>query len=161
MKISRRFARVLLSQGNRRVIMLTAISAVMAAGALIYTLALRHYNKSPEEVLAIAPIDTALCRVPGTGGWTANSLFFRIAQAETKPGDPVKPRTEVKPFDYAVEGTSPDPQTEPWLWDNLGTLSYPITTSNADAQRYFDQGLRLAYAFNHNEALRAFRTPLG
>ena len=25
-----------------------------------------------------------------------------------------------------------------------------------DAQRYFDQGLRLAYAFNHNEALRAF-----
>jgi tetratricopeptide (TPR) repeat protein len=137
--------------------MLTAISAVMAAGALIYTLALRHHNKSPEEVLAIAPIDTALCRVPGTGGWVANSLFFRIAQAENKPGDPVKPRTEVKPFDYAVEGTSPDPQTEPWLWDNLGTLSYPITTSNADAQRYFDQGLRLAYAFNHNEALRAFR----
>jgi hypothetical protein len=25
------------------------------------------------------------------------------------------------------------------------------------AQRYFDQGLRLTYAFNHAEAMRAFR----
>lgn len=47
--------------------------------------------------------------------------------------------------------------SEPPLWDNLGTLSYNITTSNARAQQYFDQGLRLAYAFNHLEAQRAFR----
>jgi tetratricopeptide (TPR) repeat protein len=47
--------------------------------------------------------------------------------------------------------------SEPPLWDNLGTLSYKITTSNARAQQYFDQGLRLAYAFNHLEAQRAFR----
>jgi tetratricopeptide (TPR) repeat protein len=45
----------------------------------------------------------------------------------------------------------------PPLWDNLGTLSYKITTNNPRAQRYFDQGLRLAYAFNHQEAQRAFR----
>jgi tetratricopeptide (TPR) repeat protein len=36
-------------------------------------------------------------------------------------------------------------------------LHYPITTSVALAQQFFDQGLRLAYAFNHGEALRAFR----
>jgi tetratricopeptide (TPR) repeat protein len=47
--------------------------------------------------------------------------------------------------------------SEPPLWDNLGTLSYKITTSNARVQQYFDQGLRLAYAFNHLEAQRAFR----
>jgi tetratricopeptide (TPR) repeat protein len=47
--------------------------------------------------------------------------------------------------------------SEPPLWDNLGTLSYKITTSDPRAQRYFDQGLRLAYAFNHLEAQRAFR----
>lgn len=47
--------------------------------------------------------------------------------------------------------------SEPPLWDNLGTLSYKITTSNTRAQQYFDQGLRLAYAFNHLEAQRAFR----
>ncbi|MGH8071865.1 MAG: tetratricopeptide repeat protein [Candidatus Entotheonellia bacterium] len=43
------------------------------------------------------------------------------------------------------------------LYDNLGDLTYPITTNNKLAQRYFDQGLRLTYAFNHAEALRAFR----
>lgn len=36
-------------------------------------------------------------------------------------------------------------------------LNYRITTANARAQQYFDQGLRLAYAFNHLEAQRAFR----
>lgn len=48
-------------------------------------------------------------------------------------------------------------ESTPPLWENLGTLSYPITTGDARAQRYFDQGLRLAYAFNHLEAQRAFR----
>lgn len=43
------------------------------------------------------------------------------------------------------------------LWPGLGTLTYVVTTTNASAQAYFDQGLRLAYAFNHGEALRSFR----
>src|SRR5690606_33163426 len=43
------------------------------------------------------------------------------------------------------------------LYDNLGTHHYSITVSDPQAQRYFDQGLRLYYAFNHQEALRAFR----
>jgi tetratricopeptide (TPR) repeat protein len=42
------------------------------------------------------------------------------------------------------------------LWDDLGDLSFAITTSDPLAQRYFDQGLRLAYGFNHAEALRSF-----
>jgi tetratricopeptide (TPR) repeat protein len=46
---------------------------------------------------------------------------------------------------------------EPPLWDGLGSLSYKITTPSPAAQNYFDQGLRLAYAFNHAEAQRAFR----
>lgn len=42
------------------------------------------------------------------------------------------------------------------LYDNLGTHSYAVTTSVPLAQRYFDQGLRLYYAFNHAESIRAF-----
>lgn len=42
------------------------------------------------------------------------------------------------------------------LYDNLGTHHYSITVSDPQAQRYFDQGLRLYYAFNHQEAIRAF-----
>jgi len=41
--------------------------------------------------------------------------------------------------------------------DGLGTLHMPVTTSVPRAQRFFDQGLRLLYAFNHAEAIRAFR----
>ena len=48
-------------------------------------------------------------------------------------------------------------ETRPVLYDNLGNYSYRITTSAAAAQRWFDQGLRLVYAFNHQEAQRAFR----
>lgn len=43
------------------------------------------------------------------------------------------------------------------LYDNLGTLHYPITTTVPLAQRYFNQGLRLYYAFNHQEAIRSFK----
>jgi tetratricopeptide (TPR) repeat protein len=42
------------------------------------------------------------------------------------------------------------------LFDDLGTLTRPVTTSSPSAQRYFDQGLRLTYAFNHDEATRSF-----
>ena len=39
----------------------------------------------------------------------------------------------------------------------LGTLHLAVTTPVPRAQRFFDQGLRLLYAFNHPESLRAFR----
>jgi pimeloyl-ACP methyl ester carboxylesterase len=41
--------------------------------------------------------------------------------------------------------------------DGLGTLHMPVTAAVPQAQRFFDQGLRLLYAFNHAEAIRAFR----
>jgi tetratricopeptide (TPR) repeat protein len=43
------------------------------------------------------------------------------------------------------------------LFDDLGSYHHPITTDSAEAQRYFDQGLTLAYGFNHREAARSFR----
>lgn len=43
------------------------------------------------------------------------------------------------------------------LYTGLGTLRHNVTTRSPVAQKYFDQGLRLCYAFNHDEAIRAFR----
>jgi tetratricopeptide (TPR) repeat protein len=40
---------------------------------------------------------------------------------------------------------------------NLGSHTFKVSTRNQQAQRFFDQGLRLSYAFNHAEARRAFR----
>jgi tetratricopeptide (TPR) repeat protein len=42
------------------------------------------------------------------------------------------------------------------LFDNLGAFHRAITTSSPEAQRYFDQGLRLMWAFNLEEAQRSF-----
>ncbi|MGI9547819.1 MAG: tetratricopeptide repeat protein, partial [Flavobacteriaceae bacterium] len=42
------------------------------------------------------------------------------------------------------------------LFENLGDLHFPITTEIKEAQEFFDQGLRLTYAFNHAEAHRSF-----
>ncbi len=42
------------------------------------------------------------------------------------------------------------------LMSGLGDLHHPVSTSNAEAQQFFDQGLRLIYAFNHDEAGRSF-----
>jgi tetratricopeptide (TPR) repeat protein len=39
----------------------------------------------------------------------------------------------------------------------LGVLHYPVTTGSAEAQKYFDQGMRYLYAFNHDESARSFR----
>ena len=45
--------------------------------------------------------------------------------------------------------------TEP-LFEGLSGVHYAITTTSEKAQRYFDQGLTLAYGFNHAEAARSF-----
>ena len=43
------------------------------------------------------------------------------------------------------------------LMSGLGDLHHPVSASNAEAQQFFDQGLRLIYAFNHDEAARSFQ----
>ena len=52
----------------------------------------------------------------------------------------------------ALAGSPPDSVP---LYDNLGDFHRKVTATSI-AQRYFDQGLRLYYAFNHAEAIRAF-----
>jgi tetratricopeptide (TPR) repeat protein len=42
------------------------------------------------------------------------------------------------------------------LFTDLGNSHHEITTKDPQAQKYFDQGLVLAYGFNHREAVRSF-----
>ncbi len=42
------------------------------------------------------------------------------------------------------------------IMPGLGDLHHPVTASNPEAQQFFDQGLRLIYAFNHDEAAKSF-----
>ena len=51
----------------------------------------------------------------------------------------------------------PNAQAREPFFDGLGARSRPVTTASPEAQRYFDQGLKFLYAFNHDEAIRSFR----
>lgn len=42
------------------------------------------------------------------------------------------------------------------LLEGLGDYSFPISSAHPEVQRWFDQGLALAYGFNHDAAERAF-----
>src|SRR5258708_7971533 len=42
------------------------------------------------------------------------------------------------------------------LLGNLGSFHRSATTRSVEAQRFFDQGMRLLWAFNHDEAARSF-----
>jgi tetratricopeptide (TPR) repeat protein len=57
--------------------------------------------------------------------------------------------------EHADHGAVPASARE--LHPGLGDYHFPITTSNAEAQVYFDQGIALLYGFNHDEAARYFR----
>jgi len=42
------------------------------------------------------------------------------------------------------------------LIPGLGDVHHPVSTKNRQAQQFFDQGLKLIYGFNHDEAKRSF-----
>src|SRR5882724_10835240 len=48
-------------------------------------------------------------------------------------------------------------ETPVTLLSGLGSLHHPTATTNPEAQRYFDQGFRMIYGFNHEEAVRSFK----
>jgi len=58
-----------------------------------------------------------------------------------------------------VSAQEHSPHTQPkaaTLIQGYGDLHHPVSTSSAQAQQFFDQGLRQIYAFNHDEAARSF-----
>lgn len=80
---------------------------------------------------------------PPAGGQPAVLRALILAKTETSPFQPVPPK--------------PAMGETPVLYQNLGTLTFRAGTANARTQAWFDQGMRLSFAFNHAEAQRAFR----
>ncbi len=71
-------------------------------------------------------------------------------------GQKSEPATAPAAAPATAPAIDPAAQTGRPLIEGLGAHSMPITTQSPLAQKYFDQGLRLTYAFNHPEAVRAF-----
>lgn len=76
-----------------------------------------------------------------------------VAAAQTPPAAP-NHRHYDKPAGYDA-APAPGMPIAPRL-QNLGVHTFPVTTGNPKAQLFINQGLNLAYGFNHAEAARAF-----
>jgi tetratricopeptide (TPR) repeat protein len=75
--------------------------------------------------------------------------------AAEMPGMGGMPPMTLPPMPAIYAGT-PDKPGAPVL-DGYGTHTHKITTANAQTRAFFDQGVRLLFAFNHAEAIRSFR----
>jgi len=80
-------------------------------------------------------------------------LMFLLAAALLLPAGAAAQDDQAK---QDTKSTVVEGQVAPRL-QNLGGHSHPITTDSARAQLFFNQGLILAYGFNHREARRSFQ----
>ena len=121
------------------------VLALMAAGLIA---ADRPEAESNVFVPELAMLDGALC-VPGSSSaMGAPVLPLLMAQMKTEVSPAAKAAAKSAPVAAGME--------QPMI-PGLGTRSFRITTKSKEAQQYFDQGLRLAWNFNHAEAQRAFQ----
>src|SRR5215510_10561841 len=98
----------------------------------------------PPPAVSFDPVldASAICRSnPGTSPALLRGLVL-VAKTETQPFQPAPMQ--------AAGGTVP-------LYPNLGDLQFKVSTKSAKAQAYVNQGIRLAFGFNHAEAQRAFQ----
>ncbi len=84
-------------------------------------------------------------------------MHDRAAQAAAQATPPRRTELGGHVPDVPRGAAAPTSTEAPPLLGTLGRLSWPAGTANPEAQAYFDQGYRLAWAFNHAEAARAFR----
>ena len=87
--------------------------------------------------------DFVLCRTQSGIGAVMTSGKVRVAATQTEAPQATS-NAALPALGFA--------DSDPPISVGLGSLSYKISTANPQAQKYFDQGLRLTYAFNHAEA---------
>jgi pimeloyl-ACP methyl ester carboxylesterase/tetratricopeptide (TPR) repeat protein len=59
---------------------------------------------------------------------------------------------------FGQHGHAPAKEPAPTaLTTGLGNINHPVSTTNPEAQKFFNQGLAYVYAFNHEEAVRSFK----
>ena len=76
-------------------------------------------------------------------------LLLTACSRDEAPVEPQAAAPETQ-MDLATRAGAP-------LFDGMGNHTHPITAADPNAQRYFDQGLVIDFAFNHAESARSFR----
>jgi tetratricopeptide (TPR) repeat protein len=61
------------------------------------------------------------------------------------------------PITSSARGKDDSLSSRSRLISGLGDVHHPVSTKSREAQQFFDQGLKLVYGFNHDEARRSFQ----
>lgn len=106
------------------------------------------------------------------GAAGAASLLLGAAAAPPEPADPFEPTRQGAAMCAPTRGAgsgmparlllasavqAPAESGEIQKLQGLGPTRLKVTTRSPEAQAWFDQGLMLAYGFNHDAAIRSFR----
>ena len=125
------------------------VLAMAIAGALALAAMPSLWSVRGAANTGFDPLFASQACAPARSGPAPVLAYLVRAQAETRPFTP----GQAPPGPATRSGKAMPPP----LYDDLGTLHMPITTTSKRAQAYFNQGMRLTFAFNHAEAARAFR----
>ncbi len=113
-----------------RMSMLAGTGLVLASFSPVLTF-------SPSALAMLDPTQQAISMCGGRGG---NSALTQELLLAASVAGPVGQRSAAMP-----------------LYADLAAPRFPVTTSSAEARRFFDQGVMLNYGFNHAGAVRSFR----
>ena len=85
-------------------------------------------------------------------------LFAATAALCQQPGPQLTPSDKIKQG-HSRHGDAFDtgPRERPWVMPGIGMAHFPITHTNPEVQKWFDQGNTLLHSFWDYEAERAFR----
>ncbi len=86
--------------------------------------------------------------VRGSIALSCSAALLALACAGCRREAPAVAEPAVSPPEMAMIGAH--------LLEGLGDYGFPVTTKHPEVQRWFDQGMMLAYGFNHDAAERSF-----
>ena len=94
-------------------------------------------------------------------GFAAAFAVLSCSQQHTPPATTAAPPAEPASMASMASAPGTPASLADWargaqIFDGMGTFHRKISTASADAQQYFDQGMRFMWAFNHDEASRSF-----
>ena len=114
----------------------------------------RAFRLRPAGLFTKLPLLGALSSlIPAIHHWRED-CHENLALAFVRPVAERHGRGSDHPAQNHLSHAQPKPAT---LMTGLGDLHHAVSTTNPQAQQFFDQGLRLIYAFNHDEAARSFQ----
>lgn len=129
---------------------LTAVGLVALAGSADRAVAFDPLLSSPGGICAPRVAGQPLLLQTLLASASASTPASDSATPPPKP----PPRTETAPFQPAPMQAAAG---EVAVYTDLGRMSFKVARVSPAVQAYFDQGLRLAFGFNHAEAQRAFQ----